>query len=169
MVVKLTSMFYPIVVPLRHCLATQRHNKILKLILNCLKLHASTDCYIFADLTVDETRPISSLFHTLRPNVAIICKDTIEILELTVCHGTNFTHSKIFKVNKDKDRLKDCLNDKYKHFKLLIHTFEISPIGIFNKFSLLSIDIVRSDSFINNLITSAISSSFGVYCDRNKM
>ena len=69
---------------------------------------------------VDEIRPISSLFHTLRSDIAIICKDTIEILELTVCHETNFTHSKIFKVNKYKDKLKDCLNDNYKHLKLLI-------------------------------------------------
>lgn len=148
---------------------TKRHNKILTLIVNSLKLDKRQDCAIYADIKIDEIHPISIVFESLRPDIAIIYGDTIEVLEITVCHETNLAQSKAYKINKYEENLKANLKDNFKHYNLIINTFEISPIGLFNKFNLNSINISWTDSFIKNLILTAVASSYNIYCERNNM
>ena len=146
---------------------TTRHNKILSIILEKIKSLANTDVSIYADLEGNGFRPLSYLFKSLRPDVALLHDDTIEILELTVCHESNFATSKEYKIAKYSQNLHNNLRDDLKTLKIIINTFEISPLGFFNHFKLSTVNFIWNDDFNNSLIKSVISSSYGIYCDRN--
>ena len=55
------------------------------------------------DLPLSSARQISELFTSLRPDIAIQKKSTIDILELTVCHETIAVSSRTFKQTKYKN------------------------------------------------------------------
>ena len=63
-------------------------------------------------------KPLSNLFVSLRPDIAILGPDnTIYTLELTVCHETNFSKSKLYKETKYKN-LRSNLNMVYDDYKI---------------------------------------------------
>ncbi len=82
---------------------TDRHNKILTIILEWLQAHVLPGSAIYADLSGTNVKPISDIFNSLRPDIAIIRADLIETLELTVCHETNFQKSKLYKLEQNVD------------------------------------------------------------------
>ena len=43
---------------------------------------------------------LNVLLNSYRPDIAVVCADSIYVLELTVCHATNVIHSHEFKINK---------------------------------------------------------------------
>lgn len=146
---------------------TDRHNKVLSIIVENIKAVLGADEKLFADLTKESVQPMSILFNSLRPDIAILHKNKIEVLELTVCHESNLTNSKMFKLNKYCERLKNDVKNNYKHLKIELNTFEISPVG-FNK--IIPLPILKnlwSEYEMKKLINSVIGSSYVIYCERN--
>jgi len=52
------------------------------------------------DLNTADYRPITDVFHSLRPDIVIVNQNIIVTLELTVCHESNLINSKQIKTNK---------------------------------------------------------------------
>ena len=63
-----------------------RHNRILKLIVNWILSKISSPAIVYSDLTIPGTRHISDLFVGHRPDMAIVLPSKIIVGELTVCH-----------------------------------------------------------------------------------
>ena len=72
-----------------------RHNAILRLIADWLKSNTKPDSLLHADLPDMGYRPLSKIFNTLRPDVAVVNNTDIHLLELTICHETNLGTSKV--------------------------------------------------------------------------
>ena len=102
---------------------TWRHNAILKEILSVIQPRLQDGSTLFAD--IEGYRNTSELFDSLRPDVAILYKDSVEVLELTCCHELNLEASRVLKQTKYSDlRLVDTSNKK-----LHVHTLEVTSLG----------------------------------------
>ena len=66
-----------------------RHDSVLSLIANWISGAIKPDRLLHVDLVGQSFRPLSDLFQTLRPDIAILTPTCIDILELTICHETN--------------------------------------------------------------------------------
>ena len=66
-----------------------RHDTVLTIVANWISNSIKPNCTMHADLPDNRFKPVSDLFQTLRPDVAILTSSTIETLELTICHETN--------------------------------------------------------------------------------
>ena len=120
----------------------------------------------------DKYKPISEVFHTLRPDLVLVDQNsrTVNTLELTVYHETNLQKSKQYKIDK-YERLFNYLTIKYCTFTVHSETVETSSLGFisdithFCKTNLTNClpEIVRDKIF-----TSITSDSFMIYCNRNK-
>ena len=74
-----------------------RHDSILKILADWICQNLKTDRAVFIDLDDDKYKPLSDLFQSLRPDIAILGPSGIDTLELTVCHETNLSKSKLYK------------------------------------------------------------------------
>ena len=65
---------------------TERHNKVLTLLIGWLKSVLAGTQIIYADLLEANILPVADLFNNYRPDIAIADSNSICTLELTVCH-----------------------------------------------------------------------------------
>jgi len=105
----------------------------------------------------------------LRPDIAIKTSSKVILLELTVCHETNFQSSRNYKLNKYQN-IENNRSEFIKHLPVIVYTCEISTLGFVVLdplfISLCSLpDVDRA--LLSGLAISAINSSFEIYNDRN--
>ena len=150
------------------CRYTSRHNKILYLLTNWLSSKL-TCTELYCDLPNSSHRQVSDLFVNSRPDIALKKNSNISILELTVCHETNFLSSRKYKLDKYKniasDRSQFSLN-----CSVAVYTCEVSTLGfvtidpkLLSDLNLPPIDY----KLMYDLSSTAIKSSFEIYIARN--
>ena len=148
----------------------QRHDKVLTILAEWMRRNIKPNHTIHVDLEAFEGyRPLSELFTSKRPDIAILSANRIDTLELTVCHETNMLKSKPYKQSK-YENLKQDLKSTYKNCRLINHTAEVSTLGIMSDFSSFANQTLMAslpDNINTNIILSVISSSFVIYCNRN--
>ena len=106
-----------------------RHDSILKILADWICQHLKTDRDVFIDLDDDNYKPLSDLFHSLRPDIAILGPSGIDTLELTVCHETNLSKSKLYKQTRYAN-LNSNVIYKYANLKIMNYTIEVTCLGI---------------------------------------
>jgi hypothetical protein len=77
-----------------------RHDAALLIICNWLKQFIVPPATLHADIHSGELRPVEDVFDRLRPDIVVVSPCKIQVLELTICHESNFDHSKDFKTSK---------------------------------------------------------------------
>jgi len=147
---------------------TARHNDILQLIVNWLKSVLTKDQILFCDLP-EYAFPISELFTSKRPDIAISDNTSLITLELTVCHESNMITSKQYKLDKYQC-LADCRVHKERHKSLKNYTVEVSTLGFLSStanFSKACKVPEMSKSLKQEIIRTVLNSSYKIYCNRN--
>ena len=107
---------------------TVRHNSILSLIISWLRSNISIDQLLYADLSDQNVLPVCDLFQHFRPDIAIVSRHSVEILELTVCHESNLISSNNYKKNKYQD-ICDFGSTLIAHKKITQYLIQISTLG----------------------------------------
>ena len=148
----------------------KRHDEVLTILVEEIKLRYKSyiNHKIFADLHGPGYNKVSTLFSSLRPDIAILTSSTIETLELTVCHETNLAKSKQFKKMKYAD-LQENVQPQYSDLKINRHSIEVTSLAFISDISKLN-NILRinvSNEVLNKFTWTAISNSFLIYCNRN--
>lgn len=146
-----------------------RHNRILKLLIDWMSPKLKADAKMYHDLSLPNSRHISDLFNNVRPDIAINLGSKIVILELTICHETNMLSSRNYKIDKYKN-IHQHKAELIQNLPVTVCTCEVSVLGFvviepkfLSECSLPEVDNV----LLNNIMTSAINSSFEIYADRN--
>ncbi len=109
---------------------TWRHDSIITTLLHHLKRATAEDLEIFADCPNCELQCTSTLFETLRPDIAIRYKRDLYVIELTVPYETNCKIARRRKQEKYRDLRSPLLVPREK-FKLI--TLEITTLGFVTK------------------------------------
>ena len=149
----------------------KRHDAILRILGEWITNHTKPDCEIFVDLHVEQFKPLSNIFQTLRPDIAILNARGIVTLELTICHETNLAKSKDYKSSKYADIQSDT-NIAYSDLKIQNYTIEITTLGLISdcsEFCKNNLVSLFPDEISSQLSISAISNSFEIYCNRNNL
>ena len=108
---------------------SDRHNKILVMIADWIRMHKRTNQRLLVDLPSANFDPIDVAFQScVRPDIVICDELKILVLELTICHETNFQKSKLFKLSK-YENIQTCLQDSFKNIPVLVFSIEISVLG----------------------------------------
>jgi hypothetical protein len=105
-----------------------RHDRILNIIADWIADSLKPGQTLHADLNSSQYKSVRDVFQTLRPDIAIVGPDSINTLELTVCHETNLIKSKQYKSEKYKALLDDCI-DESNRFTLTNYSIEVSTLG----------------------------------------
>src|SRR6218665_1855271 len=109
----------------------RQHNGILETLADWLASALSPSQSLFVDITSEKFHPVGAIFKaSARPDTVIRHDSELFVLELTVCHESNLTPSKAYKLNKYKN-LSHHLNNEYKHYKIPLFTLEVSTLGFF--------------------------------------
>ena len=148
---------------------TKRHDAILRILADWISNNTKPDREIFVDLSIGTHGPLSNLFQSLRPDVAIIGTNRVDTLELTVCHETNLASSKQYKSLKYADIRSDIKN-AYSYFKITNYTIEVTTLGLISDTNEFCHDNLTSSfpvEILNQITEIAISNSFEIYCNRN--
>jgi hypothetical protein len=113
--------------------------------------------------------PVCHLFLNCRPDIAIVSRDSIHVLELTVCHESNMTLSRDYKKTKYKD-IALHRSTLAGNRKVVSHYIEVSTIGFIANLS----DFTKAvqipnmpDDLKRTIVTAVIKSSFSIYSNRN--
>ena len=148
-----------------------RHDSILKTILNKLSRSPREGVEIFADLEGSNFRCTSDIFENMRPDITVVIRNKVVVIELTVCFDTNTEKSRVYKQNRYQT-LRNELLIAHDEFDVLYVEFTTSGfIGknsyiAFNSF-LRNLD-VNQDRCIIKCMEVAIRGSYYVFCRRNK-
>ena len=176
-----------------HCNSTfslkrykERHDKILIILADWILQQCKAERKIFVDLDGGNFNPLSELFQSLRPDIAVLGPNNdievleltivlgpnndIEVLELTICHETNCNKSRHYKQSRYMN-LRENLKTEYSNYSVVVHTIEITCLGLVSdcsQFCSNCLETTLPDQIKNQIIRSVISSSFLIYCNRNK-
>ena len=124
---------------------------------------------MFVDLNDAAVQRLSNVFDSLRPDIAIKSDSSIITLELTICHESNISSSREYKINKYKNLMNHLL-PSVSHYSLNRFTIEVTPLGFISDMSnfLKCINVEAwSNEIINLIRQTAISESYNIYCLRN--
>ena len=104
----------------------ERHDRVLSILTTWILRNCKSDRDIYVDLDEEKYRPLSELFVSLRPDIALLTADgIIDILELTICHETNLTQSRIYKDSKYTD-LRNNLKPAFSNHSINVYNVEIT-------------------------------------------
>lgn len=150
---------------------TARHNAILKILATWINDLLQPDRTLFTDLPGPNSNPVSALFKRLRPDLVIkdTTNNTLTVLELTICHETNFESSKNYKQNKYIALDDDCVNMNH---NVKVITIEISCLGFTPDCKNISreLNISEPSNVIKQSITkTTLNYSYWIYCHRNSL
>ena len=107
---------------------TARHNRVLKFLTDWISPKLMPGTEIYCDLDLAGLKQVSDIFVNVRPDIAIKTASVVIILELTVCHETNFISSRNYKLDKYKN-IQNCKFEIFKHLPVYLYTNEISVLG----------------------------------------
>jgi len=106
---------------------TDRHNAVLKLIIDWISSRLPNSYSLYADLPNSDYPSTDSLFDRFRPDIVISNhQGKLFVIELTVCHETNLINSRNYKLNKYRNLITDC---KINTDEIKIFTIEVSTLG----------------------------------------
>ena len=146
-----------------------RHDHVLEILVQWILATAKENLEVFIDLDDPSYKPLSTLFVSLRPDIAIKHSNTISTLELTICHESNAVTSKQFKKSKYNSLNKNLL-PQFSRFKLSNNTIEVTTLGFISdtsEFSKLNLNEKMPDHVKRSIFNSVISDSYSIYCLRN--
>lgn len=144
-----------------------RHNNILTILIEYLISVLPSSSTFYADLP--HRAPISTIFHTLRPDLVIQLNNKIMVLELTVCHETNFSAARERKISKYCN-LKNYLVPPFLNQDIILSTVEVSVLGFIADLNpLCKLLNLRKfpDLVLNKLSLTAIDHSKQIFYNRN--
>jgi hypothetical protein len=148
---------------------TDRHNDILRITANYIKSSISSSSTLYADLPNNNS--IATLFHSQRPDLAIITGNKITVLELTVCHETNLESAKLRKLEK-YENLRQNLNPAFCNCDLKIFTLEVTVLGFISDLSSF-VKFQKIEKFpvsvLNAVSLAAIVHSKDIYHSRDQL
>ena len=127
------------------------------------------DVEIYTDLHYANTKHISDLFNSLKPDMALKNGSKVGVLELTVCHESNLVAFRNRKLSKYSN-IAQYRSQLIKNIPVTLATWETTTLGftIMEPKFLLDWGLPKLDKIIyNNLTKSAIGSSFDIYVSRN--
>ena len=146
---------------------TWRHNSVLKTIASHLQ---SVLTPLNASLYVDIPGYLnpSEIFESARPDLLVVCGDSVSAIELTCCFELNTKKARDYKATRYQVLEKQMISNK--SLKLIL--VEITTLGIVTR------DIRMFESFLNDLglnsdrtiikcMEVCIRASFYIYCRRN--
>ena len=146
---------------------TWRHNSVLKTIASHLQ---SVLTPLNASLYVDIPGYLnpSEIFESARPDLLVVCGDSVSAIELTCCFELNTKKARDYKATRYQELEKQMISNK--SLKLIL--VEITTLGIVTR------DIRMFESFLNDLCLNSdrtiikcmevcIRASFYIYCRRN--
>ena len=108
---------------------SDRYNKILVMIADWIRMHKRTNQRLLVDLPSANFDPIDVAFQSCVHSDIVICDESkILVLELTICHETNFQKSKLYKLSK-YENIQTCLQSNFKNIPVLVFLIEISVLG----------------------------------------
>ena len=146
-----------------------RHDTILELLVNWIESTLTPEKKLYVDLEKQKFQPLSTLFQSYRPDIAIYDPPNIVTLELTVCHEGNILKSREYKTQKYVN-LKENLHTQYSNCTLRNFTIEVSTLGFISDISSFCHTFSNSnlpDYIKTQLTRSAIFKSYSIYCSRN--
>ena len=166
-----TNMFFRFAAPQFRCIDSKSDMiVVLRIIADWLMVQLKNGAELFVDINdCPAFQPFSKVFDSLRPDIAIKTESSIITLELTICHESNISSSKDYKINKYKN-LDTHLLPSVAHCSLKRFTIEVTPLGFvsdiskFFKCTNLKIWPVETVKLIRE---SVISESYKIYCSRN--
>jgi len=124
---------------------------------------------LHVDLSTGLYKPLSDVFTSLRPDIAVTGIDTIHTLKLTVCHESNLLKSKQYKTTKYASLSDNCV-PAYSDFTLTLASIEVTTLGLISNISSFCRNIhIESlpDNVKCKMVQSVLSNSFSIYCNRN--
>ena len=145
----------------------RRHNAVLHIFGNWLKSTLIAGAKLYAD--IPDFAPLSDLFSTLRPDIAVTHNSTVYVWELTICHESNFRKSKDYKLMKYK-YIKENLHVQYLDFNVDLNTLEMSVLGFMSNSSNFVSKVALEqlpESVYANVIRNVIYNSYNIYLNRN--
>ena len=148
---------------------TERHNAVLALLITWLRSNISREQQLYADLVEVNVLPVCDLFISCRPDIAIVNRDSIHVLELTVCHETNMISSHDYKKSKYND-IAQHRSMLAGNRKIVPHFIEVSTLGFIANIT----DFTKAiqipnmpDDLKRTIVIATLKSSFSIYCNRN--
>ena len=144
-----------------------RHDTVLLMISHWINSRLPNQT-VFADLPQFSSTNI--IFDTYRPDLAIIIKSVIIVMELTICHETNLKLSGEYKKGKYRN-LNENLLDIYKNCDVKLFTVELSALGFivgFDSFCNYLGITVGLDLFYRDLVRTVSSQTYNIYRNRDK-
>ena len=144
-----------------------RHDAVLHLICRITKASLPATSHLFADLIGYPCT--DQIFRTFRPDIAVILNGKIIVAELTICHESNLSKSKNYKLNKYSN-LNEDLNLTFADYNLQIMTIEITSLGIMvgvNEF--LNSLSIKNKLIAKDVINTVLGNSYDIYRARDKL
>jgi hypothetical protein len=148
---------------------TDRHNKILELLVFWFKNKTDKNTSVYVDLPGSPFKQSADLFNSFRPDIVLVNAKEALVIELTICHETNLISFRDYKSCKYKD-LGKHKTDIIKDHNVIISTMEFTTLGFlqFDEKVLKHFTSSKIDKmFTSTLIKSVIQSSFNIYCHRD--
>ena len=146
-----------------------RHDHVLSILAQWITSVVKDESAVYVDLDEPTYKPLSELFVSLRPDIAIKSQNRISTLELTICHETNMKASKQFKSSKYNTLYQNLLPE-FSECELLNNTVEVSSLGFISDISVFSkVNLTEKmpEHVKRLIITTVISDSYSIYCSRN--
>ena len=149
---------------------TWRHNSILVTIIHHLKVLTGPDIQLYADCPDSGLNCTSTLFRSLRPDVVLIYRSEVYVIELTVPYETNCLIAKRRKEERYRN-LKEELMINCDSFDVI--TLEVTTLGFVSKNvakfrRLLKYLKANDNRIIAKCMEVALRATFFIYCRRNK-
>ena len=148
---------------------TNRHNDVLIIILEWLRGAIPKAAQLYADLPDNPYLQVRDLFKHYRPDIVVLTEVNICVLELTICHESNFVKSHDYKCNKYINLQAD-LTTLSENRHVITNCIEVSSLGLISDISnflnLVSVPNM-SPALKFKVCKSVIDHSFQIYCNRN--
>jgi len=149
---------------------TRRHNNVLQLLAEWFTTVISADQSLYVDIPSERWNSVEKIFQpSCRPDLVVVDKTKIGILELTVCHETNLEKSKQYKLDKYKN-IRDQIQPHLIKYTVEIFSLEVSTLGFISDCSTFhkSMKLPKfSKLLVHSIIKSALTDSYSIYCNRN--
>ena len=130
----------------------------------------SADQSLYADIPSEKWNSVDKIFQsTCRPDLVLVDKLNISILELTICRETNLEKSKQYKLSKYQN-IHDHIQPHLRNYSVKTFTIEVSTLGFISNYRdfIKSMNLPKlSKSIMHTIIQSVLKSSHNIYCFRN--
>ncbi len=134
-------------------------------LLNCI----DTNNVLHADIVLDKVKPVEDIFNRLRPDIVVVAPGKVQVLELTICHESNFAKSKQYKLDKYCN-LREELKIQSQNLNFQVFTLEISSLGLMENCSHIIKEMINSklpQQIYRDIVRSVIGNSYNIYRNRD--